>query len=109
MSEEAIERLLEKYRDAAKKYAKAKGDRVYLEQFRKSKKAMLVKQVQGTVQEREAHAYAHPDYLEVLDGIRAAWQIEAELMYRLRAAEFEVEIWRTKRADARSERAGYGA
>lgn len=35
-----IEKALEFIRQNAKKYAEAKGERVYFEQFRKSKKAL---------------------------------------------------------------------
>ena len=54
-------------------FAKAKADRVYLEEFRKSKKALLMKDAlkQGieaaNAQEREA--YADPEYIELLRGL----------------------------------------
>ena len=52
---------------------------------------------------REQYAYAHPEYLEVLDGIRAAWKIEEKLRWDLIAAQARVEVWRSEEASARAE------
>ena len=52
----------------APRYAKAKAERIYLEEFRKTKKALLMKVAMeagyesAAAQEREA--YAHPEYQE---------------------------------------------
>ena len=57
----------------APKYAKAKSERVYLEEFRKSKKALLMKDAlargieAANAQEREA--YADIEYQELLTGL----------------------------------------
>jgi hypothetical protein len=86
----------------APKYAKAKAERVYLEQFRKTKKALLMKEHAAlplAAQEREA--YAHPDYLELLDGLKAATEIEEALRWQMVAAEARIEVWRTQEASNR--------
>ena len=88
-------------RDNAGHLAEAKANRIYLEQFRKSKKAMLVSEVSGTVQEREAHAYAHKDYLELLHGLREAVEVEEKLRWQMTAAQTKIEIWRTQSANER--------
>ena len=91
-------------RRLAKTYAKAKSERAYLEQFRKSKKALLFSSApDGTVQAKESYAYSHPEYIQLLEGLRDAIAIEEEAKFRLRAFELRIEIWRTQCANNRKE------
>lgn len=86
------------------KYAKAKAGRIYLEEFRKSKKAILMAECKAeAANAREQYAYAHPEYLEVLAGIRDAVEIEEKLRWDLIAAQARVEVWRSEEASARAE------
>lgn len=88
----------------AGKFAAAKAQRVYLEEFRKSKKALLMAQSTAkTVSEREQYAYGHEDYLGLLGGLRAAVEIEENLKWQLEAAKIRVEIWRSKEASNRGQ------
>jgi hypothetical protein len=85
-------------------FAKAKAERTYIEQFRKSLKGILMKRSMETAigaQEREA--YAHPEYVQLLDGLKAAVEIEEKLKWDITAAELRVEIWRTEQANNRAE------
>lgn len=96
----AVDYILEN----AKLYAKAKAERNYLEEFRKSLKALLMKQCMETAigaQEREA--YAHPDYVTLLEGIRDAMAQEEKLRWDLIAAQAVVDIWRTEQSNLRAE------
>jgi hypothetical protein len=87
----------------APKFAKAKSERVYLEQFRKSKKALLMAaSEQSSAVMKEVEAYAHPDYLEVLDGLKVATELEEALRWQLVAAQARMEIWRTQSANNRA-------
>jgi hypothetical protein len=89
-------------RENAPKYAQAKAQRVYLEQFRKSKKAILMGESQErTSAAKEMDAYAHPDYIALLDGLRVAVEAEETLKWQLTAAEAKIEIWRTESANNR--------
>lgn len=86
----------------ASKFAKAKAERVYLEEFRKSKKAMLMKESKETsAAAKEMDAYAHKDYQALLEGIRAAVEVEESLKWKLIAAQIVPEIWRTEQANNR--------
>lgn len=88
----------------AAKFAKAKAERTYIEHYRKSLKAMLMKRSMETAigaQEREA--YAHPDMLELIKGLQAAVEIEEKLKWDITAAELRVDIWRTEQANNRME------
>lgn len=88
----------------APKFAKAKAERVYLEQFRSSKKALLMGQSPAKAAvEREQHAYAHPEYVQLLEGLRAAVEIEERLKWELVAAQARIEVFRTQEATARAE------
>jgi hypothetical protein len=82
----------------APRYAAAKAKRVQLEEFRKSKKS------EGkTVADREASAYAHPEYIELLNGLEAAVEAEELFRWKMKAAELQVEIWRSQEASSRAE------
>ena len=97
----AIEFILEN----APKFAQAKAQRVYLEEFRKTKKALLMKDAMtkgidsGVAQEREA--YAHPEYQELLQGLASAIEQEETLKWRLTAAQMKSDIWRSEQASER--------
>lgn len=83
-------------------FAKAKAERVYLEQYRKSKKAILfAKSEAKTMAEREAEAYAHPEYIELLKGLQEAVEIEETLRFKIEAAKLRVEVYRTMEASNR--------
>ena len=88
----------------AGKFAAAKAQRVYLEEFRKSKKAILMAQCSDrAANAREQYAYSHPDYLTLLDGLKAAVEVEEKLKWDLIAAQARVEIWRTQSANNRQQ------
>ena len=90
------------YRQAPK-YAKAKAERVYLEEFRKSKKALLMKSCgESSVAAQEREAYSHAEYMELLKGLQAAVEAEETLRWGLVAAQARVEIWRTESANNRN-------
>ena len=86
----------------AGQFAAAKAQRVYLEEFRKSQKALLMAQSPAkAANEREQFAYAHPEYAALLEGLRAAVEVEEKLRWDLIAAQARIEIWRTKCANNR--------
>jgi hypothetical protein len=90
--------------DTAPLYAKAKADRMYLEEFRKSRKAQLASQA-GTevLGKQETFAYAHADYIEILEGIRQAVEREERFRWLMTAAQARIEVWRTEQYSARME------
>ena len=90
--------------DTAPLYAKAKADRMYLEEFRKSRKAQLASQA-GTevLGKQETFAYAHPEYIQILEGIREAVEKEETYRWMMTAAQAKIECWRTEQYSARME------
>ena len=88
----------------AGQFAKAKAERVYLEEFRKSKKAILMAQsTDKAAVTREQYAYSHEDYLALLGGLKAAIEVEEKLRWDLIGAQARIEIWRTQSANNRSQ------
>jgi len=89
----------------AGKYAKAKSERIYIEEFRKSKKALLMQiaQLKGveTMAAQERDAYANLEYQELLKGLKEAVEVEEKLRWQLIAAQLKVDIWRTEQANNR--------
>ena len=88
----------------ANKFAKAKAERVYLEEYRKSLKALLMKRsLEESIGAQEREAYAHQEYRDLLRGLKSAVEVEEKLRWDLIAAQARVEIWRTEQANLRAE------
>ena len=82
--------------------AQARADRVYAEEYRKSLKAILMKEhaaLPAVAQEREA--YADPRYLAHLDALKTAVVAEEAARWRMVTAQAAVEVWRTLSANDR--------
>jgi len=90
-----------------KKYAKAKAERIYLEEFRRSKRSILMQQAQvnghQTAAAQEREAYADPEYIALLEGLKAAVEAEEEIRWGLVAAEARIGVWRSREASSRQE------
>ena len=103
-----IFRALNFIRDNAPAYAKAKAERIYLENFRKSKKALLMRAAEiaghksAALQEREA--YANTEYVDVLKALQVAVEEEERLRWLMVAAEARIEVWRTLESSRRIEK-----
>ena len=104
MSEQTFHELRQK----AAQYAQAEAERTHLSEFRKSKKAILMKQAEvekpglsAAAQEREA--YAHPEYIELLDGLRYATEVALKLKFEMQVVQMQFETWRTKQSTRRAE------
>ena len=89
----------------AKIYAKAKSERIYIEEFRKSKKALLMQQAQvkgvETMAAQERDAYANTEYQELLVGLKEAVFAEEKLRWQLIAAQMKIDLYRTEQANNR--------
>lgn len=95
----------EAIREKAGMYGEARAQRVYLEEFRRCKKALLMKDAlamgveAANAQEREA--LADPEYHALLRGLSVAIEREETLRWELEAAKLDIEIWRTRQASER--------
>lgn len=89
--------------DSAPKFAEAKATRVYLENFLKSQKAILMKKYADQAlgaQEREA--LADPTYLSLLEALRTAVEAEESIKWKMTAAEHRIDVWRSSEASNRA-------
>ena len=107
-----LEQRLHELREQAKKFAAAEAERVYLEHFRKSKLAMLMKRVQQeqgleTVNAQEREALASTEYQQVLEGLRDATKIAEENRWLLRISMQGSSLWQTQEATKRAEMVAY--
>lgn len=98
--EKAIEYIFKN----GKEYAKAKAERIYIEEYRKSLKAILMKRsIELAVNAQERDAYSNDEYIDLLKGLRAAVEAEEELRWTLVAAQARIDVWRSQEASARQE------
>jgi hypothetical protein len=95
----AVEFILKNSKD----FAEAKAQRVYIENFLRSKKSILMSLAKSsTISGAEAEAYAHPDYVTLIEGLKEAVAKEEKLKWQLIAAQARIEIWRTTEASNRT-------
>ena len=105
------EKLLDSFRDAKKRHAKAHSEAAFLEHYRKVVLARAMKAAHEfgfvTVASQDREAHASDEYLAHIKGLKEAneqarlWEAEA------REAELAIEIWRTEQASERLERKAY--
>lgn len=87
-----------------KRYAKAKAERIYLEEYRKSLKAIIMKRsLENAVNAQEREAYSDPEYIKLLQGLKEAVEVEEEIRWGLVAAQARIEVWRSMEATNRVE------
>ena len=97
-----VYKCLDFIRDEAPAYARAKADRIYCDEYRKSLKALLMAQSTAkTAVEREQEAYSSPEYIAHLEALRVAVEAEETLRWRLIGAEAKIECWRSLEASNR--------
>lgn len=102
-----IEKELHYLKEVAAEFAKQKAHVVYLTEFRKSKKAILIRQAEReglkTGQERESYAYSHDEYLELLDALKIATEEAERLRIMIKTCELQIESKRMANMRAMSE------
>jgi hypothetical protein len=103
MTDEQAQKAIDFIRDNAPEFAEAKADRTRIEQYLKSKKAMLMSEEGGTLGAKEMYAYAHPDYVAQIMGLKEAVQKEETLKWQMEAAKLKFEFWKTQQFNNRVE------
>lgn len=83
--------------------AQAKAERVYLEEYRKSMKALLMKaSKESSAAAQEKDAYSDPTYVEHLGALRIAVEREETLRWRMVTCQAAIEVWRSQSATDRA-------
>jgi len=86
-----------------KRYAQAKANRIYLEEYRKSLRAIIMKRsLETAVNAQEREAYSDPEYIKLLQGLKESVEIEEEIRWGLVAAQARIEVWRSMEATNRA-------
>tara|TARA_Y100000289_G_C3887403_1_gene132045 strand:- start:92 stop:439 length:348 start_codon:yes stop_codon:yes gene_type:complete len=100
---QAIDQAVDYLRDNSEAGAKARAERIYLEEYRKSLKAILMKKFTDLpVSAQEREAYAHPEYQNILKGLKQAVYNDEYHRYMRQSAVAKIDAWRTKEATNRS-------
>ena len=103
INDDDVEKALDYLRDTAETCAETRAARVYLEEYRKSLKAILMKDhTDLAVNAQEREAYAHPDYVKHLAAMRVAVFEDEKGRFLRHAAEAKIEAWRTQESTRRS-------
>ncbi len=108
-----IEMMINKYRLAGPLAASAKAKRVYLEEFKRTLLALLMKdaEIKGckVVSAQDRDAYADDRYVDHLKGYKVAVEEDELMKFEVKRLELEIEVWRTQQANERLERKAYSA
>lgn len=104
ISDDNMEQALDWIRDNANKFAQAKADRIYMENYLKTIEAGLCAEKAGdSVKTQENHARTHATYVRQLQAIREAVQQEEAMRWLMVAAQAKIEVWRSQQANLRAE------
>ena len=97
-------KALDFIRDNAQAYAQAKANVVYMTEYRKTIKAMLMaSSSEKTESAKETYAYSHNDYKQHLLALQQAVAEAERLRWLMIAAEAKIEVWRSLESSARAE------
>jgi len=109
--DDKLEVRMQELREQALDYSEAEAQRTYLNHFRKSKLAILMKdaEVRGisVISAQERDARAHPEYLELLLGLREATKLAEKNKWLLNIAMRGSSLYQTQQATLRAEIAAY--
>lgn len=108
ISDQEIEQAVSYLRDNARKAAQAKAERIYMEEYRKTVKAEVMRETPSdSLGAQEARAYADNRYTQHLKAMREAIERDEYNRWMMVAAQAKVEAWRTQQANLRAEGRAY--
>ena len=103
LSDDEIQKAVDWLRDNADESAKCRAERIYIEEYRKSLKALLMKKfVELPISAQEREAYASPVYIQHLESMKIAIQRDEKQRFLRVSAEAKIEAWRTMSSNIRS-------
>jgi hypothetical protein len=102
ISDHDIERAIDYLRDNARKAAKARAEREYLDEYRKVAKAQIMREHDNKpIGTQEAIAYADPRYIAHLATMKIAIEADEYHRWSRTAAEAKLSAWQTMSANNR--------
>ena len=104
ITDEDVEKALNRLRFHAGNAAIAKAERIYMEEYRKCVKANIMqKHLDLPVSAQEREAYASQEYIDHLKVMRDAIERDELCRWQMIAAQAVIEAWRTCSANQRGE------
>lgn len=105
ITDEHVERALDYLRVNASKAAKAKAERIYMEEFRKTVKANeMKKHLHAPLAAQEREAYDSKEYRAHLEAMKTAIEADEYNRWGMVAAQATLDAWRTENANKRAEK-----
>ena len=103
ITDDEVESAVEFLRTGGRKAAKARAERIYMEEYRKVVKAKIMRERESlAIGAQERDAYSDPRYVEHLNAMRTAIENDEFHLWALVAAQAKIEAWRTQQSNARS-------
>ena len=103
IDDDEIEKALDYLRDNSDAAAQASANRAYLTEYRKVLKAQLMKESKSdALAAQERDAYAHPNYIDFLAGLKEAVYQDMRHKFLLEAASAKIDAWRTEQSTQRA-------
>jgi len=97
-------RAIEYIQQNANKFAQAKADRIFIENYLKTVKSRVMNESDSSsLGAKEAEAYASANYVEQLDALKVAVEQEETLKFMLIAAQARIDVWKTTEYSKRAE------
>lgn len=104
IDESDIEKALEWLVKNATPAAQARANKIYLLEYRKSLKAILMsKSKENTESGKEREAYSHPSYINHLEALKVAVFEDEKYSWLQTAAEAKIAMWRSQEASRRTQ------
>ena len=105
ITDEEIEKALAYLRDSASKAAKARAEKLYLDEYCKPLKSLIMREnTSEAIGAQEARALADPRYKTHLEALKAASEASDYLIFMREAADAKLRAWQTMRATERAHR-----
>lgn len=103
ITEDEVQKAVDFLRDNAPNAAKCKAERIYLEEYRKSLKAIIMTNwTDLPVSAQERQAYQSEVYVDHLRAMKTAVFEDEKQRFLMKAAEAKIEAWRSMNANMRA-------
>ena len=103
ITDEDVEKAVDFLINTSEKAAKYKAERIYLTEYRKSLKALLMKDnLDLPISAQEREAYANEEYIKHLNALKIAVERDEKNRYLRESAMVKIETWRTQEANLRA-------
>lgn len=104
ITDDEVQKALDFLRFQSPDAAKAKAERIYLEEYRKTVKATAMKNCLSLpVSAQEREAYSSKEYVAHLEVMRDAIEKDEFFRWKMVAAQAIIEAWRTSSANERGQ------